>query len=468
MAGGKLTRALETIVAFANTDGGYLILGLEDPDKGEGRDRVYGIQENPDNIDELQRHITSKITPAIDPPSFIPIGCTLRDGSAGSIVIVSVDKGADVHSIVLGGTWIRLNTGNRQMTAEEITRLRFERGRVTAETQLADVSFELLDTDYWRAYATKRRLSRDLPDALLHLGLAKQTAQGELHPTHAAVLLFAEQPSGLLATKAAVRVFHYKGERIERDTAPNLQKPPVSFSGPLLTQISEAYQYVLNELATGVQMGPLGFEIVQQYPVRVIREAITNAVIHRDYSIPTDIQVRLFADRIEVDSPGTLPGKVTVQNINTLGSVSRNPLIVSHLREFPDPPNLDAGEGVRMMFHTMGAAGLYPPQYLTRATTGRDSVTVQLLNEARPTVWDQVCSWLDDHGTIGNAEVRQIMKTDDVLAASKALKGWVERGLLAVANPLGGKRNRRYQRPESEALQPLFARRLRKQNARGS
>lgn len=463
IAGDKLARALETIVAFANTDGGILVLGLEDPDKGEGRDRIYGIQEKPDNIDELQRLIMSKITPAIDPPLFFPVGCTLRDGSHGSIVIVRIEKGADVHSIVLGGTWKRLDKSNCQMTAEEITRLRFERGKITAETQLADVPFELLETDYWRAYATGRRLTRPLPGALQHLGLAKQTAEGDLRPTHAAVLLFAEQPGGLLGTKAAVRVFHYKGDRVEHNAVPNLQKPPVSFSGPLLTQISETYRYVLNELATGVQMGPLGFEIVQQYPVRVIREAITNAVIHRDYSISTDVQVRLFADHIEIDSPGTLPGKITVQNINTLGSVSRNPLIVSHLREFPDPPNLDAGEGVRMMFHTMGAAGLYPPQYQTRATTGRDSVTVLLRNEGWPTVWNQVCGWLDEHGTIGNAEVRKIMKTEDTLAATRALKGWVERRLLAVANPHQGKRNRQYKRPEIESLEPLFAKRLGKQ-----
>ena len=58
------------------------------------------------------------------------------------------------------------------------------------------------------------------------------------------------------------------------------------------------------------------------------------------------------------------------------------------------------------------------------------------------------------------------MKTDDLLTASKTLKGWVERGLLAVANPHEGKRNRRYKRPEGEALEPLFARRLGKQISR--
>jgi len=465
VAGQKLTRALESVVAFANTDGGFIVLGLEDKNKATGRNRVFGIQENPDAVDELRRLVVQRITPQIASLRFTEIGCTLKDGTVGSIMVVQVGKSPGVHSIVADGTWIRLERANQELVAEDITRLAFERGTVSAESQPVQVAFDLLDTDYWRMYATKRKLTRPIKDALRHLGLAIEDANGKVHPTNAAVLLFAEHPGGLLATKSSVRVFHYKGDRIERGATPNLLKPPVSFSGPLVTQVQQAIDYILSELATGVQMGPLGFEIVQQYPVRVIREAITNAVIHRDYSIPADIQVRLFADRIEIDSPGTLPGKVTVKNINTHGSLSRNPLIVSHLREFPDPPNLDAGEGVRMMFHTMGAAGLYPPVYLTRATTSRDSVTVLLLNETCPTVWNQVCGWLDDHGTIGNAEVRKIMKTEDTLSASKALTGWVGRGLLAVANPHEGKRNRRYNRPEVETLEPLFAKRLGKQKS---
>ena len=261
-------------------------------------------------------------------------------------------------------------------------------------------------------------------------------------------------------------MFHYKGDRVEHGATPNLLKPPVSFSGPILIQIQESYRYVLAELATGVQLGPLGFEIVQRYPARVIREAITNAVIHRDYSLPVDIHIRLFSDRIDVENPGTLPGRVTASNIRSVGSFSRNPLLVSNLREFPDPPNLDAGEGVRMMFSTMDAAGLYPPLYRTRATTGKDSVGVIIRNEARPTLWDQVCNWLDVHGSIGNAEVREIMRTDNILAASKKLKWWVDLGLLVVANPNAAKQLRRYQHPEEEPLAPLLSKHLGKQEGR--
>jgi ATP-dependent DNA helicase RecG len=277
-------------------------------------------------------------------------------------------------------------------------------------------------------FASVRRLTRPFPEALQHIGLAQKNAEGQLQPTWAAVLLFSEEPSGLLRTKASIRIFHYKSDKVDYLATPNLAKPPKTVSGPLISQIADAYRVVLDELASGVQMGSLGFEVVQKYPTRVIKEVITNAVIHRDYSIPSDIQIRIFPDRIEVSSPGALPGKVTVQNIHRIGSVSRNSLIVSNLREFPDPPNLDAGEGVRMMMQTMNAAGLYPPLYFTRKTK-----------------------------TIGNAEVRRIMKSDDTLSASKQLKRWVDQGLLAIDNPEAGKRVRRYRLAEVDTTGQLFS-----------
>lgn len=67
----------------------------------------------------------------------------------------------------------------------------------------------------------------------------------------------------------------------------------------MVRQISDAAQVVISSLATGVQMGALGFEIAQNYPIRVLREAITNAVLHRDYRLSEDIHIRLFSNRIE-------------------------------------------------------------------------------------------------------------------------------------------------------------------------
>lgn len=171
-------------------------------------------------------------------------------------------------------------------------------------------------------------------------------------PTKAAVLLFAEYPSDLLAahgSRAAVRVFHYAGNAIGHGPHPNLKKPPKSIGGPVNLLIAEALATVKDEIATGFRMAASGFAATHVYPERVIKEAITNAVLHRDYRYGKDIQIRIFDSRIEVESPGEFPANITAATINRARSAPRNPSLVTHAREFPNPPNVDAGEGVPMM-----------------------------------------------------------------------------------------------------------------------
>jgi ATP-dependent DNA helicase RecG len=373
------------------------------------------------------------------------------------VALLQVAKSLTVHSVIGNGTLLRLQKGNKQLTAPEIRDLQFARGAITAENLLEAVDFELLDTVFWRLYAQQRRLTRPIADALHHVGLAKKNVEGKLLPTRAAVLLFAESPSGLIAGKAAVRIFHFRGNRIETDPNTNLVRKPITVDGPAIRLIQDSVEAVVSELASGIQMGPLGFEIVQKYPVRVLREAITNAVIHRDYRLQSDIQIRIFSDRIEIESPGLLIGPVTPVNISRIGTHARNPLLVSGLREFPTPPNLDAGEGVHMMFGTMQTSGLYPPLYLTRPYLERESVRVILLNEHRPSAWEQVSDFIDKHGPVGNAQVRSIMGTDNVLNVSKQIRKWVDTGLLVVANPLAAKSLRKYNRPGASVESSLFS-----------
>mgnify|MGYP001583545784 CR=1 FL=1 len=306
---------------------------------------------------------------------------------------------------------------------------------------------ELLDTATWHQYAAQRRLTRPLGDALLHTGLARSDDHGKVKPTRAAVLLFAEEPNGLLGSKCTIRLFHYKGAAPERTPSTNLVRPPRTIGGPLIAQIRGALRACLDELASGVQVSPLGFEVVQRYPVRVLQEAITNAVLHRAYHVSADIHVRIFADRVEVESPGTFPRDVTLANLRRVGSRPRNPLLVDHLREFPEPPNLDAGEGVRMMFDTMHRADLYPPLYRAFPDLDREAVQVVLLNQARPTAWDQVAALVEEHGSVGNAEVRTILGTDDRVRASKQLRQWVDQGLVVPLDPNAPKSQRRYRLP---------------------
>jgi ATP-dependent DNA helicase RecG len=145
------------------------------------------------------------------------------------------------------------------------------------------------------------------------------------------------------------------------------------------------------------------------------------------------------------------PGRITAANINKAGSKSRNPLIAQNLREFPTPPNIDAGEGVRMMFAEMAHAQLYPPRYRQNTAVAVESVTVTLLNLERPTVWDEVSHWIDEHGEIANADLCAIASID-TLKASKMLKQWVDQGLLEPM-PGRGKRNMAYTKPGQESGQ---------------
>jgi ATP-dependent DNA helicase RecG len=235
---------------------------------------------------------------------------------------------------------------------------------------------------------------------------------------------------------------------MESGEVPNLIKPPKTLSGALHKLIEQTCVYVLDELATGLTLASSGFQTVHRYPERVVKEAITNAIIHRDYRLNQDVHVRIFDNRIEVTNPGSFPGRITAATIQNAGTFARNPLIVSNLREFPEPPNVDAGEGVRMMFQTMRARNLYPPQYREQQQVNGQTVSVTLFNEERPPVWEQVSNWIDRHGQIANKDLRRIAGRD-TLAASRLLKRWVEQGLLE-SDPAQGKRNRVYYKPVRE------------------
>jgi ATP-dependent DNA helicase RecG len=234
------------------------------------------------------------------------------------------------------------------MTASEISDLSYRRGIRSAESEPLDVDFDLLNTDMWALFLRGRGLAKgDIKDQLFRIGLAKKVGH-EVMPTRAAVLLFSLEPGALLAgfgTRADVRVFHYSGNSIEDKVVPNLKKAPKTISGPIYNQISQTHAYIMDEIAEGLTLAASGFKTVHRYPERVIKEAITNAIIHRDYRINKDIQIRIFDSRIEVVSPGAFPGRITPTNISRAGSFARNPLIARNLREFPEPPNVDVYSG---------------------------------------------------------------------------------------------------------------------------
>lgn len=458
--GGEITKMLQSLTAFANTAGGVLVLGMEDIRKAQGTDRLIGIEENPTAVDELIRELRARVTPPMGgelgpEPELHRLPCLLRDGRPGHLVAIRIQASRDLHSITGDGTWERLDKGNRRLNAQEITDRRLRLGSISVVDQTVDVPFELLDTPFWHEYQSIRGSTAPFPEALRDMGLSRQMPDGTWRPTRLAVLLFARYPNDLLGEKCAVRIFQYAGDEIRQEgNTFNFLRPPITIGGPLLQQIRETLKVVVNAISKGVQMGPLGMEIVQSYPLRVLQEAITNAVLHRDYRLPVDIHVRLFANRIEVESPGLLPQRLRLEDLGKVGSRPRNPKLTGHLREFPEAPNFELGEGIRMMNTLMREAELFPPVFTLHPE--REAFSVTLKNLARPSLWDQAEQYLDSHTTIGNAEVRQLLGTEDKIKASRQLKAWVDGGLLIVSNPEASRSQRRYTRPGRPPEEDLF------------
>lgn len=117
LGAGKVAKMLETICAFANTEGGWLVVGMADSKELKPGDkpqqRLWGLQENPEAFDELQRKCRTHFNPAIGTLSVYRLPCTLRDGGAGHVALLRVGKSAHVHSVVDGGTWARGDASNR-------------------------------------------------------------------------------------------------------------------------------------------------------------------------------------------------------------------------------------------------------------------------------------------------------------------------------------------------------------------
>lgn len=452
VSGKMVNKALETICAFANSEGGNLVLGIADLKEFQGNDRLFGIEENPEAVDELQRLIFTKFQPAIASITMRRMSCALNNGPSagtqGHLILVTVPRSTKVHSLIGGGTYERLDAGNTPMLAVDITELSYRRGVRSATSEPVSVNLSLLQTQAWHRFVSARGpLTGTFSEQLLKIGLADEV-EGVIQPRRAAVLLFADEPGSLLAvndSRADVRVMVYDGKHVIAGSSPNFRKQPKTVRGPLIDQIDATVNLVMDILADGVVHAGSGFKTLHAYPERVVKEAIVNAIIHRDYRLNRDIFIRIFDDRIEVESPGVFPGNITPSNIARMGTRARNPLLSANLREFPVAPNIDAGEGVKMMFSEMAHAELYPPQYRQSTDVAVESVTVSLFNAKRPTAWDEVSDWLDRHGSITNADVVRISKLD-TLKASKLLTSWRDQGLL-VPVPGRGKRNMAYSKP---------------------
>ncbi|NQV13481.1 MAG: putative DNA binding domain-containing protein [Parcubacteria group bacterium] len=444
-------KIIQTIVALANTDGGHIVFGVDDPEKTKlkGLDRVFGIEENKDLFDSVFHEIKNIIPPVSNlKPDLIEVE------NKKTIALLRVPKAAESFYSINSQVWTRLHKSNKKLSPQEIVKLNYAKGFEKADKELVNVDFELLDTEHFDGWRKNRKIKDEgVKDILLQTGLARKDDEGLLRPTRAAVLLFAKFPNDLMETKCTVRIIQLKGTIEKFEETPNYLEKPKTIDGPVIDVIKNSHEYVLNILKSGLRIDS-GFINEYKIPERTVKEAITNAVIHRDYHIKRDIEIRIFEDRVEVLSPGLFPYNITKTNIGfERADGERNHLLVKHLREFPEPPNLNLNEGVRAMRIGMDRQNLYPPIFFTYPSY-EDSVKVVLLNEEQPDEWEKVKKYLKENRYINNKEAREIINITQSYKMSRLLKKWTIKGLLLkIESESKNPRYTRYKLPDIDEFE---------------
>jgi ATP-dependent DNA helicase RecG len=449
------SKLLETVVAFANTEGGFIAIGIEDPQKASGDKRLIGISEKPDNVSESLKLIDKEIEPPLGLWKFFELNIVNTSGQADKLVILNIGKSRDLHSLKKGDTFVRKGWQNVKIGSTEILRLRYEKGAIKFESEKSGVT-TLDDLDHTLLNTYKQDTgSQGLDDwqFLKDNGLAVGN-NGNFELTKAGVLLFSKNPTIALQSKCGIKVSHYYGTKPNYTGKPNFVTRPFTIEGPLLKQIEQAIEYFRNIVKNSPpKLSGASFQPSFLVPEWAFQEAITNAVIHRNYSVEDDIQVRFFDDRVEIESPGTYPGHITITNIRS-ERFARNPIILRTLNRFQMAPNLDIGEGVDRMFRVMREQNLYEPLFFPPSTRP-NSVLLLLLNLQRVEFWDTVSKYLSENYCINNKVAREITGVSDTLKMSRLLQGWVDKGLLEKFGK--GKKDTHYRRPGQELSNSLFS-----------
>ena len=193
-------------------------------------------------------------------------------------------------------------------------------------------------------------------------------------------MLFGKNPQ-LYFPRARVRFIRYEGIRECVGAQMNVIKD-VIFEGNILNMLTKAISYLDTQIKEKTYLGADGlFVTEEEYPKFVRQEIIVNAITHRDYSIRgTDIQIKMFDDRIVVESPGRLPGLVKAGNIRHT-HFSRNPKIAEFLRDYNFVK--EYGEGVDRMCRELEAVGLQSPEYRVNAFMLQATIRNRLASEGK-------------------------------------------------------------------------------------
>jgi ATP-dependent DNA helicase RecG len=382
-------------VAFANADGGEFVIGIaDDKDEPDPTKRWQGAND----LEELNSHlqVLFAITPSLD-VRYEVLRCETRQGQA---LRVMIEKTSEVHKTSDGTVYQRYGAQSLPISdPQKITELAFAKGASSFEDQLLKnlPTEQVVEAEELNLFLNDYSPKTDPLEFCINQNLVDYKTW---EPRVATALLFHNSPSAVIPRKCALKISRY--ETKEDDPEREHLSTQKTIEGPLNRLIHESVNKI-QAIMESVTIWTSAGLIRAEYPPESIWEILVNAVIHRDYSISDDIQVFIFDNRIEVLSPGRLPGYVTVDNILD-ARYSRNPKLVRTLNRYKIPPNHDMGEGLNTAFQKMKEWGLKAPEIVEH--NGYVRVTLPHTPLAKPT--EAILRFLSQQPHITNKQARDL------------------------------------------------------------
>ena len=342
------------LVAFANADGGAVFLGVDDAGA------VTGIP--PDRLDLAEQWLVNVATHNCKPsirPLVRKVLLPAAGGEERRVLLAEVPRGLYVHRTSGGRYYVRVGSTKRDLEPPELARLFQDRGReyVFDEQPVLAATVEHLNRNRLEAYFGR---SPAIPwlDLLRNTRVTVRDRDGIDRPTVAGLLTFGAEPTDFLAS-GSIEAARYGGTRLASDDLIHAER----LAGPAPDQIDAGIAFAARFMQrAGEQTG------AAQYDLDVVDEAIVNAVAHRDYAISgSKIRLFLFADRLELYSPGALPNTITLEEM-PYRTFTRNQLLVNFLSRIRSKRTgqvfLESrGEGVRKILDAGQAHSGRRPEY---------------------------------------------------------------------------------------------------------
>ena len=383
------------IIAFANADGGTVAIGISDKTR-----RIEGVDYDIQKLNELLRVPFDFCVPTVK-VEIEKVQCIDFKGRENHVLLMHIEPSMEVHANQADEVFMRVGDKSKKLAFEERMQLMYDKGeRFFEDKPVPETDIEDIDLAFVEKYIAQIGYSKTAMEYLReNKGFIKEK-NGKVQISSAAILLFGKNPQ-LYFPRARVRFIRYEGTEERVGTQMNVIKD-VIFEGNILKMITDAVAYLDTQIKEKTYLGEDGlFVTEEEYPKFVRQEIIVNAVTHRDYSIRgTDIQIKMFDDRIVVESPGKLPGLVKTDNIRHT-HFSRNPKIAEFLKVYSFVK--EYGEGVDRMCTELEAVGLQDPEYRLNAFMLQTTIRNSTLTDKKPRFGEE------NHGLVDKKPLFQVI-----------------------------------------------------------